>query len=841
MAIYKGVEIDDDVSPFVPYMPLVEEYREVLQSLQAVWDNLNLLGQLSGTTAEMGGTREAFAQLTGELLSNLAERTLAKRQQEMAAKSRVIIDILVRNLFERTADIGFLATDDEIRRFAGQPGDPAILRGRFREYVQKYSVYDDIVLLDCSGQVLARLSDSGVSQVGSESWFGDAQSGAHAYAEYYGASSLFPDRAAALIYAYRVCSPQGKPIGVLALSFRFADEMSRIFAKLDAGGDALVLALLDGGQQVIASSDPWQLPLTARIALEPGRMRQRRFAGRNYLAFASCSGGYQGYGGPGWSGLVMLPLDQAFSGQAMDAYPLDERLLNAVLASERAFPEALRAIPHKADAIQRNLGRSVWNGTVRSSSLNAAVNPGFSKILLREISRTGMRMREVFSTSIRKLQTTVLSSQLDDCAFIADLAIDIMDRNLYERANDCRWWAMDPVLAHCVADPRPERHAEAMGKVLAYINGLYTVYARLVVFDANGRILAMSDEADAARWLGQTIEAPWVAACLSLHGPENYAVSGFLPTPFYDGRPTYVYAAALRVPGSGQVAGGIGIVFDAAPQFRAMLQDVLPRAADGEILGGSSVLFIDAEQRVIAASNEAWPIGEMLHLPLDRLSLNGGKGGGLLEAGGQIHAVGVSRSMGYREYKGPGDTYRNDVSAVVLVPLAECAGGLICQAAGGVPAETAFRRRPGGPAIEIATFFLGTYWLGLPVADVVEAIELADVARLANAPSQIYGALLYQERTLPLYNLHAALGVASAGNPESMQVVVIRAEDGLLFGILVDSLGEVNEVPLDDIADVSSIYVGVTPVLASVVRTAAPGQPMLTLLSTGSMAKSLLC
>ncbi len=142
MASDKGIEVKDGVRALLPHMAMVDEYREMLQSLQAVWDNLNLLGQLSDTTAEIGQTREAFSSLTSDLLNNLAERTLAKREQEMTAKSQVVIDILTRNLFERTADIGFLATDAVICKFAAHPGDPADLQVRFREYVRKYSVYE---------------------------------------------------------------------------------------------------------------------------------------------------------------------------------------------------------------------------------------------------------------------------------------------------------------------------------------------------------------------------------------------------------------------------------------------------------------------------------------------------------------------------------------------------------------------------------------------------------------------------------------------------------------------------------------------------------------------------
>ena len=78
MASFKGIKVNDSVSALLPHMPLIDEDRESLQSLQAVWDNLSLLGQLSGTTAGTEQTREAFAGLTGELLNNLAEQTLAK-------------------------------------------------------------------------------------------------------------------------------------------------------------------------------------------------------------------------------------------------------------------------------------------------------------------------------------------------------------------------------------------------------------------------------------------------------------------------------------------------------------------------------------------------------------------------------------------------------------------------------------------------------------------------------------------------------------------------------------------------------------------------------------------
>ena len=64
MGSYKGIEVEDGLLNLLPHMQLVEEYRESLQNLQAVWDNLNLLGHRAATTTDRGSTRAAFSAVT---------------------------------------------------------------------------------------------------------------------------------------------------------------------------------------------------------------------------------------------------------------------------------------------------------------------------------------------------------------------------------------------------------------------------------------------------------------------------------------------------------------------------------------------------------------------------------------------------------------------------------------------------------------------------------------------------------------------------------------------------------------------------------------------------------
>ncbi|MEB0284817.1 hypothetical protein, partial [Sphingomonas sp. 10B4] len=62
--------------------------------------------------------------------------------------------------------------------------------------------------------------------------------------------------------------------------------------------------------------------------------------------------------------------------------------------------------------------------------------------------------------------------------------IDIMDRNLYERANDCRWWALTPDIQLLMADAfingeMGDDDTQVITRILESINALYTAYSRL--------------------------------------------------------------------------------------------------------------------------------------------------------------------------------------------------------------------------------------------------------------------------------------------------------------------------------------------------------------------------
>jgi chemotaxis signal transduction protein len=800
MGTYKNVEIDDTLVGLINHMHGVENYREALGRLQASWDTLTLLGQLSGSAAEMSGTRESFERLSGELLNHLGLETRKKVLAELRTKAQNGIDILVRNLFERTADIGFLAADTDVREFlTTDNANRAAIETRFAEYVAKYSVYRDIVLFDTHGVIRARLAPHAAGQT-AHSMVHEALTTEGGYVEYFGPADFLPD-GDQLVYACRVNDLNGHALGVLTLVFRLDDEMEGIFRNLIPADDWTLLACVTSSGEIIASSCTIQLPVGYRFA--PALLRADgetiRLGGRRYLAVGCAPSPYQRYGGPGWHGLGLIPIDMAFD-EAGDAAPGERRqdLIETVMRNPVLFSDALRGIPLQAARIQGDLNRSVWNGSVRRTESNG-MNAAFSKTLLWEISSAGRRTQAVFDQSIGNLQQTVIAAISQKTASRAAFAIDVMDRNLYERANDCRWWALDTTFRRVLADPTPEG-LRRCGEVLAAINGLYTVYSNLFLFDATGKIVAVSKD-EHGHLIGTRINEPWIAQTLALSSTQAYAVSDFAPTPLYGGAPTYIYGAAVRSLDHNRPVGGVGIVFDASPQFAAMLTDALPRDERGAVMPQSFALFMDRNARVIATSDTRFIIGAPCGLPLDLSDLEPGPSHSqIVSFEGHFYTVGVMLSSGYREYK-VSDGYTPDVISVCAAQLgAEALHAPRRNAA----SKTNHVHHVGADLIELATFHIGDYWFGLRAQDVLEAIDSTGMTTATGGGSAaLLGYKCHQDVPIPVLDLADCAGIGAAP-VENRHIVVARCGSGLV-GLLVDRLGDIPEVPTDTIVPLESL------------------------------------
>jgi chemotaxis signal transduction protein len=779
MASYKGIAFPAHVAPLVRHMESLNDHRETLASLRGSWDTLSLLGHLSDLKTDIGGVRSSFETLTGELLGCLAEETLSRTLTALGYQAGIAIDVLTRNLFERTADIGFLSTDGPVVSACVSKDKDALaaLETRFAAYVQKYSVYSDIILLGCDGQVLAR-TRPGFGGVSTSEIVHRALTTTASYVETH-ARTDFCGNEPALTYAYRV-EHAGRAVGVLALHFDMLGEARTIFGRLASPNG--VIAFLNAKREVVLSSDRLALPAGYALRLQQD-VPSVRLGGQQYIVAERQAAPYQGYAGPGWSALALMPADLAFE---QDGHAAS----NVPFTGEHIFSKRLTDIPASARDIQRQLDRMVWNGRLQQCGESNT----FSRSLLQEIAETGRKTKAVFEQSSLELRETAAASLLDEVQFLSGLSVDILDRNLYERANDCRWWAASPALA--TLDPQVAR------KTLAYINGLYTVYTNVILFDHQGRVVATSAEPALE---GQVLTDEWVARCLRVRDAAGYVVSPFETSALYAGRGTYIYAAPLF--DKGAAIGGVGLVFDSAPQFEAMLRAALP-ANDG-----ACAAFVRSGGEVISQSSA-------LPLPLPRhvLALVPGEAwSGVLVHEGQCFAVGATAGHGYKEFK-ISDGYRETVLGVVVV------------ACGTVRAERVadlgrFDRVDDGE--EIATFYIGEQLVGVPTKDVIECVDVAHAVRTprgtAGTRSRHVGYARWRDSALALLDLTDDLSEMVRAQRHA---VVLRHED-TTFGLLASDLGAIAPMTVSD----EPYLQGLGGKLNPMTRIAKAGQTLVPLLS----------
>ncbi|AWK86772.1 methyl-accepting chemotaxis protein [Azospirillum thermophilum] len=232
---------------------------------------------------------------------------------------------------------------------------------------------------------------------------------------------------------------------------------------------------------------------------------------------------------------------------------------------------------------------------------------------------------------------------------LADLSlnmIEIIDRNLYERSCDVRWWATDSAVVDCAADPTPETRRHAAHR-LGVILESYTVYLDLWICDLKGEVIANGRPDRYPAALGARVEGEaWFRQALATGNGGEFTVGDVARNERLDHRVVATYATAIRRDGEadGEPIGVLGIFFDWEPQAAAVVQGV--RLEEGE-RERSRCLLLDARHRVIASSDGRGLLTETV--PLRR---GAGSMGHYTDERGNL--VGYALTPGYETYRGLG-------------------------------------------------------------------------------------------------------------------------------------------------------------------------------------------
>lgn len=171
---------------------------------------------------------------------------------------------------------------------------------------------------------------------------------------------------------------------------------------------------------------------------------------------------------------------------------------------------ALNALIESARAGKQGAGFAIVAQEVRN--VGAQIE-GIARDLECQLTR---RTGELIS-SIGDMTARSRGERLVDLALNA---VELIDRNLYERTCDVRWWATDSAVVDCATDPSAANAAHASDR-LAVILSAYTVYLDIWLCGADGTIIA-NGRPDRFKVAGQSVAGQaWFRDALRLRSGDD--------------------------------------------------------------------------------------------------------------------------------------------------------------------------------------------------------------------------------------------------------------------------------------------------------------------------------
>ncbi|WEK05406.1 MAG: methyl-accepting chemotaxis protein [Candidatus Devosia phytovorans] len=260
-------------------------------------------------------------------LSRVMSETLVDEMEgvRLIDLAQSLVQLIVRNLYERTADVRWWATDTAFWEAlaVADAERVAFAADRLAVINRFYSVYCDLVLTDARGRVVASANGAHAralagADLSREAWFRDAIKTASGDDYAVGEVMVSPHHGGqeVLVYSTAVRAggrADGAVLGTLGVYFDW-QKQGRSIVETEAAlppkiAERTEVMLLDAKRRVIASTRAGGMFTTFDLQHQE-RSRGSYYDGRgNIVAFAQTLG-YQEYDGLGWWGVVVQGTEQ---------------------------------------------------------------------------------------------------------------------------------------------------------------------------------------------------------------------------------------------------------------------------------------------------------------------------------------------------------------------------------------------------------------------------------------------------------------------------------------------------------------------------------------------------
>lgn len=329
---------------------------------------------------------------------------------------------------------------------------------------------------------------------------------------------------------------------------------------------------------------------------------------------------------------MMIGLSQGMLKEVVDALDKIKRVNRTIhILSMNARVEAARA---------GEVGRGFTVVAEQLSGLAASTEQ-----TAQSIEDTSKSITGELNVVAERLSKDVTDNRMCDLALNA---IDLIDRNLYERSCDVRWWATDSALVAAAKDPSPD-NLRYVSQRLGQILDSYTVYFDLVLANLDGRVIANGRPRQWPHSSGANVSgSEWFKSALATRSGTQFGFESVHSSTLVSGHNVLVYSCVVRERGAvhGKPLGVLGIVF----KWDALGQETLQRIPlSSKEAGVTRAVIADDSGRVLADSDPR-RIGNMLAFDGMEALFSKARGATTARISGTTWRIAHASSPGFETY-----------------------------------------------------------------------------------------------------------------------------------------------------------------------------------------------
>lgn len=546
------------------------------------------------------------------------------------------------------------------------------------DIISCYSLYRDLIITGADGCVVANANSSRRDfvlglDVSQEKWYQaslNIKDGTQYYSQDIYKSAL--EDQPSLIYSTAIRegnSSRGRTSGVMAVLFDFQGESKLIldeYMPKDKDGqiqEGCYSVFADSEGKTLSSTDVNIFPAGGYLhnprkhrTLDPGESCSSYavIKGVESALISSKTDGFLEYKGLGWSSHLIVPKSHIFEHEIEES---EINLPRKDMMESALIPEINKKTYERIQEYKESIQLISLNGIVFASKLGkrgAALGPIFDRI-----TKTGDYATTKMEELLIEMARDEFAQNAEALEIFSKHAIDLIERNLFERAADIRWWSTDLIFPVALEDPSPENCEQACER-LKVINNSYTMYRNLVLCDTSGRIIATSrtESRGELKQLDVSNEE-WFLAAMRTNSSAQYGVADVTHS-FVERHKdnSLFYAGGVRKGGNrqGESIGVLGIMFDWDTEAKKILEACLQKDQKGSKIRGSQVFFTNKNHEIIESTDDdVFKLGTKLKFPDAHMKLEKGQvASGIFEWQGKRYLLGSAKTAGYRDYEGLG-------------------------------------------------------------------------------------------------------------------------------------------------------------------------------------------